>query len=131
LTAHAKALCRSVLVRVFVDNVLLHKWWRCHRISGRSFFVGGRQFHVCARCTGILIGYTLAPLMLLSKHAALYLFPLFLLLMAIDGGTQLFGLRESNNALRLATGLGFGLTLPPFFVLAILAIGGALLNFLC
>lgn len=29
----------------------------CHRLPQRSFFWKGRQFPVCARCTGIHIGY--------------------------------------------------------------------------
>lgn len=112
-----ETLLSSFLARLFVDNIMLHRWWRCHRITDRSFFVRGRQFHVCARCTGILVGYALAPCMFFAKHLALYLFPLFLALMAIDGGTQLMGWRESNNLLRVFSGFGFGLTLLPFIIL--------------
>lgn len=79
----------------------------CHRIPERSFFYKGHQFPVCARCTGVYLSLITAPLL---KHLNLTINDLMLLgialliPMAIDGTTQLFGLRESNNYLRLITG---------------------------
>lgn len=32
----------------------------CHQRPDRSFFFRGRQFPLCARCTGVLLGYFLA-----------------------------------------------------------------------
>ena len=32
----------------------------CHQIPERSFFIGEHQFAVCARCTGLYAGFTLA-----------------------------------------------------------------------
>lgn len=32
----------------------------CHQIPERSFFVAGHQFAVCARCTGLYAGFTVA-----------------------------------------------------------------------
>ena len=82
----------------------------CHRIPERTINIRGYYFPVCSRCTGFYIGafsyflfvyffyvhYT-TPLIFL---AVLMLIPTFL-----DGLTQLFGSRESNNILRLSTGL--------------------------
>jgi len=34
----------------------------CHQLSERSFFIAGHQFAVCARCTGLYAGFTLATL---------------------------------------------------------------------
>ena|GEM_PF-1821783 len=104
------------LIFVFVDNVFLHKWWRCHRLGKRSFFVSGRQFHVCARCTGIFIGYMVSPFFIPWGNIALYLFPISVICMGLDGITQLFSWRTSNNLLRLVTGLSFGFTFLPFFI---------------
>lgn len=104
------------LIFAFVDNVFLHRWWRCHQMGERSFFVCGRQFHICARCTGILVGYLISPLFILWGDLALCLFPASAACMALDGLTQLLRWRTSNNALRLATGLCFGLTLLPFII---------------
>ena len=80
----------------------------CHRIPERSFFFRGHQFPVCARCTYFIyayfnyVDYDLNLLIL----AIILLVPAFL-----DGTTQLFNFRESNNILRLITGLlgGIGL----------------------
>lgn len=107
---------RSLVTAVFIDNALVHRWNLCHRMAERSFFLGGRQFHLCARCTGLLCGYILSPCLffLWSFSSAVYLFPLFFLFLSLDGFTQLFGLRESNNLLRFVTGFGFGLSMPLF-----------------
>jgi len=82
----------------------------CHGIPDRCLSLGGRRMPICARCTGIYLGYlalvvfaarfwqtgTLpAPLPLLALHLPLLL----------DGLTQAAGWRQSNNALRLLTGV--------------------------
>ena len=88
----------------------------CHRKPERSFFIRGHQFPVCARCTGFYISlflyftythfYYVDYNPLLLSIAILFLVPA-----GIDGTTQLFELRESNNVLRLITGLMGGLGL--------------------
>lgn len=96
-------MIRNLLVLAFVDSRLLH-YWPCHRLQARSFSVDGRQFHVCARCTGLIVGMLVAPFLL---QFAGILFPLALpsvVLFFVDGVTQLIRLRESSNALRFATG---------------------------
>src|SRR5260370_15307247 len=35
----------------------------CHQLPERSFFIAGHQFAVCARCTGLYAGFTLAMLL--------------------------------------------------------------------
>ena len=78
----------------------------CHRLPERSFAWRGRQFPVCARCTGILVGWLAYPLFLfglaaLGPWASLALnVPLL-----VDGGTQAMGWRTSTNPLRLLTGV--------------------------
>ena len=32
----------------------------CHQMPERSFFYKGKQFPVCARCTGVIIGQSVA-----------------------------------------------------------------------
>ena len=34
----------------------------CHQMPERSFFYKGKQFPVCARCTGVIIGFRRAGL---------------------------------------------------------------------
>ena len=90
----------------------------CHRRPERSFFYKGRQFPVCARCTGfyisgiatiILLNLFPVPYSLTTLHLGITL----LIPCAIDGFTQLFEMRESNNTLRFITGIlgGIGLIL--------------------
>jgi uncharacterized membrane protein len=78
----------------------------CHRMPERSFAWRGRQFPVCARCTGILLGWACYPFFLFGL-AALPLWAAVTLNapVLLDGGTQAMGWRTSTNPLRLATGL--------------------------
>ncbi len=82
----------------------------CHRFPERSFFLFGRQFPVCARCTGIIIGMLLIPIFHFEIIRPTILFVLISMLpTAIDGTTQALGKRESNNPLRFFTGLLCGM----------------------
>lgn len=88
----------------------------CHRIPERSFKIGNTYFPVCARCTGFYIAtfsyFVYAYLFYVEYTVELILFGFLLLIPSfIDGGTQFIGLRESNNTLRLITGLMGGLGL--------------------
>lgn len=78
----------------------------CHRIPERSFYLRGTQFPVCARCTGILLGYLIFPLVYLGIiRIPIILIILLNMPILIDGLSQNMGLRESNNKLRLMTGI--------------------------
>lgn len=81
----------------------------CHQRPDRSFFFRGHQFPVCARCTGFIVGtlffciYSyLVPIY--YTYDLLYLSIILQLPYIIDGTTQFFDLRESNNHLRFITG---------------------------
>lgn len=106
------------LEALFVDSVWLHRLWHCHRIPSRSFFIRGRQFHVCARCTGLIVGLILSPAFFWFRANAAPFFVAFLLANAIDSTTQFIGLRASENWLRMILGSALGLT----FVPALLAV---------
>ena len=82
----------------------------CHRLPERSFFLFNWQFPVCARCTGIIIGMLLMPIFHFEIIRPTILFVLISMMpTAIDGTTQALGRRESNNFLRLLTGILFGM----------------------
>ena len=87
----------------------------CHQLPYRSFFILGHQVAWCERDTSIWITFLLAGLVfgLLRRRLTASLdikwFILLCIPMAIDGGTQLFGFRESTWELRLITGFLFGL----------------------
>lgn len=103
LTGPATAVFR--VYRIFCDELPTH-----------SLFIGGYQICLCARClaiytTMLLVGVSLVFLRRTKPIQGIpwWLWFLAALPMALDGGTQLFGLRESNLALRLLTGAIFGL----------------------
>lgn len=77
----------------------------CHQKPDRSFSFRGRQIPLCARCLGVLIGPLFAPIYFwhLSPWIALACISVFL----IDASTQLVGMRESKNWLRLFSGAAF------------------------
>lgn len=88
----------------------------CHRKPERSFFIKNYQFPVCARCTGFyisLIVYFLYAYYFFVDYNLFLIISAILLLVpaAIDGITQLFEYRESNNTLRFITGILGGLGL--------------------
>ena len=88
----------------------------CHRLPERTFKIRGHYFPVCSRCTGFYISlflyYVYTFFFFVEYNNNLIILALLLLIPAlIDGSTQLLDLRESNNYLRLATGILGGLGL--------------------
>jgi uncharacterized membrane protein len=82
----------------------------CHRMKSRSLTIKGHTLPLCARCTGILLGYLFFPLLfLLELNFPLWLGIVLNLPMVLDGWTQKRKLRLSNNPLRLTTGIVSGL----------------------
>lgn len=114
-----KHLYEEILIKLFVDNIFLYKFVHCHRLSSRSFFVRNRQFHVCARCTGLITGYVISPLLLPVSFYASKIFIVSCAALVLDGVTQLIGWRESNNRLRLLTGFTTGATALAFLWVSI------------
>ena len=100
------------IYRLFLDLPI------CHRLPDRTFNIRGHYFPVCSRCTGFYIGaftyFTYVYFFYVQYTIVLIIFA-FLMIMPtlLDGLTQLFGFRDSNNILRLFTGLigGVGLAI--------------------
>lgn len=90
------------------------KYFGCHQLPERSFFIKGYQMPICARCTGIIIGY-IVGIITLFFNVTLNIFTCLLLIvpMVLDGSIQYLTSYHSNNIKRLITGLlsGFGLIL--------------------
>lgn len=84
----------------------------CHQLPERSFFYKGKQFPVCARCTGVCFGQISALISGLFKVSLNYqLCVALLLVMGADWFMQEINLKKSTNLRRLVTGFmgGFGL----------------------
>lgn len=82
----------------------------CHRMKSRSITIKGHTLPLCARCTGILLGYLFFPfLFFFGLYFPLWLGILLNFPMVLDGWTQKRQFRESNNRLRFITGIVSGL----------------------
>lgn len=98
----------------------LSKVFICHRIPERTFKVGKWYFPVCSRCTGMYISmfsyYVFVYFVYVEYTPLIIITALIMGLPAfLDGSTQFFEFRESNNTLRFATGLLAGLGLGILF----------------
>lgn len=89
----------------------------CHGRADRSFFFRGRQFPLCARCTGELIGILCGiPIVIFAGYASFSVSLLLMVPLIVDGFVQQLTSYESNNAKRLVTGFLFGMALVFLFV---------------
>lgn len=96
----------------------------CHQKSERSFFFYNYQFPMCARCTGLLIGYLLGILALFfNLKISISLSLIFAAIMLIDWFIQHKKIYPSNNTRRVITGFlcGFGIisTLVNFYAILV------------
>lgn len=85
----------------------------CHGMVERSLELFGVPMPICARCVGIYAGMlagilAFAAIPLLRERVMRVVAFVAVTPLAIDGLTQLSGLRESTNELRLATGIVAG-----------------------
>ena len=84
----------------------------CHQKANRSFFFNNYQCPICARCTGLLIGYILGIVALFFNSKISIVLSLFLIgIMFIDWFIQHKKILYSTNIRRLLTGTlcGFGI----------------------
>jgi uncharacterized membrane protein len=108
----------------------------CHRITERSFTIGGRQFPLCARCTGMYLGVALTFLVIFLagrlRWSELPPLPVLLTLIGFIGVMGIDGINsyshffpnaphlyEPRNWLRLLTGMGTGLAMGVFILPAL------------
>ncbi|HET6351411.1 MAG TPA: DUF2085 domain-containing protein [Coriobacteriia bacterium] len=90
----------------------------CHQLPERSYVAGGLQAPVCARDTGIYVGFTLAFVLIAFFHRdkprgfprthVWVVMGLLVAFMGWDGVSSYGGFRETTNWLRLASGMGVG-----------------------
>ena len=84
----------------------------CHRLPDRSFIIAGRQFPICSRCSGIVIGYITGLIATILGFRVSVVFLLLLPLpLIVDGIGQYCGIWISNNCRRFLTGISFGFSL--------------------
>ena len=86
----------------------------CAQIPSHSFYIFGHQLGMCARNFSIYTAMFIGSLIFVLSNKRIpgipwWVWILMILPMAIDGTTQMFGLRESTWELRVITGTLFGL----------------------
>jgi len=96
----------------------------CHQLPERTITYQGHPLPVCARDTGIYLGFLISFLYiwlthqrrenLLPSKTIMALAVLFVAIMGVDGVTSYLGLRTTTNEIRLITGLLTGFALPVF-----------------
>lgn len=100
-----------------------YKWlpiiFGCHRRPKRSFFYKGKQFPICARCTGELIGIIFAIIGgYFFINFQIWIWILFLIPLIVDGLVQAKTNYESTNTRREITGFLFGMALMMLFIIS-------------
>ncbi len=105
----------------------------CHRIAERSFIIAGQQLPLCARCTGVYIGFLSAIVVSflrgrrrpagLPPIGIVFTLILFLVAVGIDGINSYLAffpnlphLYEPHNTLRIVTGTLEGIALAGFIL---------------
>ena len=94
----------------------------CHQRPERSFFYRGKQFPVCARCTGVTAGQLAAILAGCFISIPLRFSIALLAVMGIDWGVQELGIKTSTNRRRFITGIAGGFGLFSIYILMFKAI---------
>lgn len=93
----------------------------CHQRPDRSFFFGGYQSPVCARCCGVALGESVGLVYVCIGTAIPWLFSVICVAaMGLDWVLQATRVLESTNTRRLITGTlgGFGLIESGHFLLS-------------
>lgn len=77
----------------------------CHQMPARSFFFGGYQLPLCARCCGLLLGQAIGLLSAFLLEIPMPLCGLLTLPLIVDGTVQLLTAYRSTNPRRFLTGI--------------------------
>ena len=98
-----KLKCKLLLLHKYFMHI--GKYSGCHQMPERSFFINGMQFPLCARCTGILVGYLVGVLLFVLKiFVPIELCLCFGLVMLGDWYIQYIDVLPSTNIRRFITG---------------------------
>ena len=107
--------------KIWIKSMMwFDKYWGCHQLPERSFFIGKYQMPICARCLGIIIGYIISIILLIFNiNLNIYISLLFVFITLLDWSLQFFNILISNNFRRLITGIlgGIGIISIIYFII--------------
>ena len=96
-------------------SIWCYKWlpviMGCHCKPERSFFIKNHPFPICARCTGMLVGFILSLCTYSFYQMSLGWLCLLMIPGLTDGLIQMMTAYESTNMKRFFTGLLMGYSL--------------------
>lgn len=97
----------------------IYRWlprvFGCHCRSDRSFYYNGKQFPICARCTGELIGIVFSVILFWFWRPSVITSCIIMMPLILDGFIQGLTKYESTNLKRVITGFFFGIGLISLF----------------
>ena len=91
--------------KIYKKLMVIGRATGCHQLPERSFSFRGKQFPVCARCTGVFIGEVLGIFLFKVGEISNIIAVVFSLIMFADWFVQYKFHYESNNIRRVKTGL--------------------------
>jgi uncharacterized membrane protein len=82
----------------------------CHQIAERSYYLNGNELPICSRDVGLSIGLLTGMLigLLYVRRINPFILAIGILPMLMDGGLQSVSSYQSNNSLRIVTGIVAG-----------------------
>ncbi len=91
----------------FADAVYTMGDIECHQIAERSYYLNGNQLPICSRDVGLSIGLLSGMVigLLYVRRINPFLLAVGILPMVMDGGLQAVSSYQSNNDLRILTGM--------------------------
>lgn len=96
---------KSTKIKIWAYFMRLGNRCGCHQREDRSSKIGGWQFPICSRCTGILTGQIVGLIIYLYNiRIPLYIDFLLLFIMFLDWYIQFKEIKESTNFRRFITG---------------------------
>ena len=101
----------QIKYKIYKSFMIAGKNAGCHQRAERSFFYHKHQFPVCARCTGVLIGYAVGIWLSFIFPITYRFCVLCCVIMFFDWTLQRLHLKESTNFRRLITGIFGGIGL--------------------
>ncbi len=81
----------------------------CHQKASRSFVIKGYQLPVCARCTGMFLGYIIGLILSVMNAISILIGIILIIPCFIDGFIQYRYNYESTNSRRFLTGFLAGI----------------------
>lgn len=108
----------QIIEWIIIYSQIFRKYPFCHSLPARSLHYNGRYCGLCARCTTMYLGGILTTLSFplwnakVTAAGGLMIGVLLITPAGIDGTTQMFTKRESNNKFRVATGFLLGIGIP-------------------